>query len=294
MKRLAFSNFVQFVDQWDGDLKLHDDEFDGRFHSNEAIPIEQSDEAKPVFHSTVTTAEGIDTSESTERVRRSDIFLGGLQTRVRRIVLPKRFVPFPQDSRAGADVHELSADTRITFHADGTYSWSSAGSPEQRRALPEHPYYIVGAGNAELSLKGIVNGKVLVYSRGKILIEDDLTYASDPLLVPDADDYLGLVSDGNVEIADPDTTGPGDVRVQAAIYATRQFVVRHHAARQDATLFIDGSLIAGYLSATEPRFRTKLQFDRRLEDLRPPAFPVTDRYEVADWNGLWTVEASGS
>jgi hypothetical protein len=295
MKRLAFSNFVQFVDRWDGEVVLHDDEFDGRFHSNEKIPVGRSADAQPVFHATVTTAEGVDTSVSKVHVRRSEVFLAGVRTWVRKITLPRRFVPFPHEAPPEAhEYHELDEDTRITFHADGTYSWSSGSSGEQRRRLPQDPYYIIGSKHAELSLKGVVNGKVLVYARRKIVIEDDLTYASDPMANADSDDFLGLVSDGNVEIADPETTGPGDLRVQAAIYATRQFTVRHYRARQDATLFIDGSLIAGYLSATEPRFRTKMQFDRRLENLRPPAFPVTDRFEVADESGLWTVESNGS
>jgi hypothetical protein len=52
-----------------------------------------------------------------------------------------------------------------------------------------------------------------------------------------------------------------------------------------------GSVAAGSLSATEPRFRTEIEFDGRLEDARPPGFPVTDRYEVVAWDGRWAAEA---
>jgi hypothetical protein len=51
-----------------------------------------------------------------------------------------------------------------------------------------------------------------------------------------------------------------------------------------------GSIAAGSVSATEPRFRTKLEFDDRLENLRPPSFPLTNRYEISAWDGRWTME----
>ncbi len=55
-------------------------------------------------------------------------------------------------------------------------------------------------------------------------------------------------------------------------------------------LYLYGSLSAGSISATEPRYHTKIQFDHRLEDLRPPGFPVTDQYEVESWDAVWSVD----
>ena len=123
-------------------------------------------------------------------------------------------------------------------------------------------------------------------------MEDDLVYAQDPATIPDADDYLGLVSDGHVEVAAAQVTGPGDLTIHAAIYARRGFVVRDYGEANDGSLYVYGSLAAGSLSATEPRYRTRVRFDRRLETLRPPRFPVTDRYEVEAWDGVWRVETT--
>jgi hypothetical protein len=47
---------------------------------------------------------------------------------------------------------------------------------------------------------------------------------------------------------------------------------------------------AGSVTATEPRFATKIEFDDRLEDQRAPSFPLTDRYELEDWSGEWRVD----
>ncbi|NUO84098.1 hypothetical protein HUU05_28830 [candidate division KSB1 bacterium] len=51
---------------------------------------------------------------------------------------------------------------------------------------------------------------------------------------------------------------------------------RHNSANQ-----------SGSLSATEPRYATHVRFDKRLEQRRPPYFPMTDRYEITDWQPEW-------
>ena len=79
--------------------------------------------------------------EAGDYVRRGDVFLGGLETRVPKIWLPRRFLPFAENGRADAHVHELAKDARITFYADGSYGWTyveSAGV-EERRVIGAEP-----------------------------------------------------------------------------------------------------------------------------------------------------------
>jgi hypothetical protein len=149
---------------------------------------------------------------------------------------------------------------------------------------PSH--YLLGLENATLQIKGTVRGKVLVYSKRDLVIEDDVRYAGGR----DGDDYLGLVSELDVEIAAPEITGPGDFVVEGSIYALRRFAVRDFRSRRSGTLAIYGSVTAGSITATEPRFATKIEFDRRLTKARPPSFPLTDRYELESWNGEWRVD----
>jgi hypothetical protein len=82
------------------------------------------------------------------------------------------------------------------------------------------------------------------------------------------------------------------VVVHAAIYAAGSFAVRdfHSGGRTPALLSIYGSVAAGTITATEPRFATKIEFDRRLVTRRAPGFPLTDRYELASWDGVWSAE----
>ncbi len=297
MKRLAFSNYAQFVNRWDPYVQIHNDEVDGRFHSNSEINLTYSQKVRPLFHGKVTTtARRINVTNSRGYIARDQIFSGGLQTGVRVVRLPKHFLPFPGDAEVADDqIHHFDEDARITFHADGSYDWQAIGSasPRQKAAISKDASYLIAAKKVKLHVKGTVNGKVLVYSPERIVIDGDLVYEQNPEEVPDADDYLGLVSDKYVDIAPPDVTGPGDLVINAAIYAKRRFAVRGYRFRNDALLYIYGSLSVGSLSATEPRYYTRIRFDQSLEELRPPGFPMTDRVEVESWDTTWNVEPIG-
>lgn len=290
LQRLAFSSFAQFVDRWDPAVRIHDDEIDGRFHSNTEIYVDRSGGVQPTFHGKVTTARSINTSTSERRIRRDEVFLGGLQTRVGRIALPRRSELAARIEAGPRRAHRLERDARITFVADGAYVWQylEGMAAAERVDLPREAYYLIAGDEAELYVSGTVDGQVLVYSPKRITVEGDLVYAADPELDADSDDYLGLVSDKRVEIAEPEVTGPGDLHIQASIYAGGRFAVQRYRSRRSGTLRLFGSLTSGSLSATEPRYRTRLVFDRRLERLRPPGFPVSDRFEMIALDEHWT------
>jgi len=297
MTRLAFSNFAQFVDKWDPRVQIHDDVIDGRFHSNTQINVLSTGNVTPVFRGKVTLASRDIATETIGLIgvqmpiNRRKVFPEGIETGVRRILLPSRFLPLLNEAANGDAAQRFERDARITFYEDGTYGWSYVkdGAPEQRRAILEPAHYLIGLDGATLRIRGTVNGKVLVYSQRDIVIEDDLVYA-DGRDAAAADDYLGLVAESDVEIAEPAVTGGGDLEVQASIYARRRFAVLEYLSRRSGTLSIFGSVTAGSITATEPRFATKIEFDRRLANVRPPSFPLTDRYELESWNGQWVEE----
>jgi hypothetical protein len=288
MTRLAFSNFAQFVDHWDPEVQIHDDEIDGRFHSNSEIRVTGLGRVQPVFHGKVTIAAG--DVQSDGPFRRSSMFPAGLETRARRIPLPPRGAALAELGLRDDRAQRFERDTLVTFYADGSYSWRDRedGPELGRRTLSNDPHYLIGAEDVTLAVRGTVNGTVLVYAPDRIVITGDLVYAADPRS-SGADDYLGLVSDRTVEIAPPDLTGPGDLEVHASIYARNEFAVRNYRSRPSGTLRIFGSLTAGSVTATEPRFATKVEFDERLTTMRAPGFPLSDRYELESWSGEWHV-----
>jgi hypothetical protein len=291
MKRLAFSHFTHFVDRWDPWVQLHDDEIDGRFHSNTRINLSYDRKIAPRLLGKVTSAGGvrINAEPGSWRPRR-EIFVGGLAPRIPRIRLPGISLP----GRAGetsehADIHLVRADSEIVFRADGSYECVEFATlaSEQRRLEPGRATYIIGEDDVALHVRGVVSGNVTVYSHELIVVRDDLRYVHDLRTGADDNGYLGLVSDGNIEIAAAQVTGPGDLEIHAAIYARERFVVRDVRTRGPSTLLVHGSLTVGSIAETEPRYATRIEFDPRFERVRPPGFPETDRYEVESWDGTW-------
>lgn len=291
LNRLAFSQFTQMIDHWDPSVQLHDDEIVGRFHTNSRFNLLADSRSAPKFLGKVTTTARSFNNESIGRRRDSDIFRGGIETGTSAIELPESSQPFqwaPRDEKAR--VHEVAGDTRIRFFADGSYRWTDLRTSQSQYLNDpvEHPVYFIATREAALHVQGVVAGKVLLYSPRRIVIEGSLTYATDPRSDSDSENYLGIVSDRVVEVAPPGVTGGGDLEIDAAIYAGRRFVVTSIDHPRTATLHIYGSLAAGSISATEPRYATKIDYDSRFERQRPPGFPSTNRYEVANWNGQWT------
>lgn len=287
MKRLPFSSFAQLVDRWNPEVQIHDDEIDGRFHSNTEINVLANGQARPVFRGRVTTASGSIRSDSFGP--RREMFLEGLETGVRRIALPPRFAPFARGEPPAEQVRRFSADTRIVFRPDGTYEYSplEAAGPPEVGSLGTGAHYLIAEDGAQLHVSGTVNGQVLVYSPRDIVIERNLVYGDDPRIHPDSEHFIGLVSDRSVAVAEPEVTGPGDLTIHASVFAKSQFAVHRYRSRPSGTLYIYGSVSAGSITATEPRYGTKIEYDDRLEHLRAPGFPFTDRYELEAWDGAW-------
>lgn len=288
-QRRAFSHFAQFVDRWNPEVILSRDVIEGPFHSNSTIHVESDHRGGPVINGLTTVAANVSMSQGG---RRSKIFRGGLRTRTPRIPLPAHVTTLPTGlENPDLTAHVLERDATLLFKADGSYQWSYDDTPDviRVRQLPDTPYVIRSKDKAELKVSGIVRGCVLVYSPVRLVLEGPLLYARDPRQFPDSPDYLGLVSDKTVDVAPPDITGEGDLQIQAAIYAKRIFRIRRYRAPYQGVLTIFGSLTAGSLSATEPRFNTRITFDSRLETHRPPHFPLTDGYRLERWNREWTV-----
>ncbi|HJR69273.1 MAG TPA: hypothetical protein VKA43_04480, partial [Gammaproteobacteria bacterium] len=289
MTRLAFSNFGQFVNRWDPEVGIHDDVIDGRFHSNTSFVVHREGRKAPVFNGRVTVADVRDVSTAGDDagyLNRRKMFPAGIERRVRRIALPERAFANADTPRS----QRFERDTALTFHADGSVAWRAldAVADESRRDLGDEPFYLIAADEAVLHVQGTVDGKVLVYSPSDIVITGDLYYAGDPR-APHADDYLGLVTEGTVAIAEPEITGSGDLEIFASIYARQRFVVRRFRSQRSGTLLVHGSLTAGTLGATEPRYATRIEFDNRLTTMRAPGFPLSDRYELDSASGEWRV-----
>ena len=289
LKRLSFSHFTQLVNRWDENIQLHDDVIDGRFHSNTEIGIATSGGIEPRFFGKVTTAAANMTYDGNYMRRRNrDVFQGGMETRTEKVALP-RDMPDVVNGGTETDRRIFEADTRIIFNPDGSYAWRAAnGEGAMERVEPSRqPRYLIGAKGAKLYVRGTVAGVFTVYSPTDIEIEGNLVYLRDPRETLISHDFLALISGRDIRIAGPYVTGKGDLNIHAALYAHRRFCVESVDKARAGRLNILGSLTAGSISETEPRYATKLDYDKRFEYLRPASFPMTRRYEVESWDQDW-------
>jgi hypothetical protein len=288
LKRLAFSHFTQLINSWDPNIRLHDDIIDGRFHSNTEIGLAFNNGIEPRFFGKVTTAAAKVTVEPVMRRRNRDVFQGGFETRTEKVLLP-RDMP---DVVAGGDEHDrrtFTGDTRILFNSDGSYVWRAANGegPLERADSSDRPRYLIAEKGAKLYVAGTVSGIFTVYSPTDIEIENDLVYANDPRESLLSKDFLALISGRDIKVATAQITGVGDLHVHAAMFARRRFSIDSVDRAKPGTLYILGSLTAGTIWETEPRYATKMDFDKRFEYLRPANFPMTRRYEVDSWDQGW-------
>jgi hypothetical protein len=289
MKRLAFSHFTQLVNHWDPNIRLHDDVIDGRFHSNTEIGLAFSGGIEPRFFGKVTTSATSMTYENVgSRRRKQEVFQGGVETRTERVALP-RDMPDVVNGGDATDRRVFVGDTRIIFNTDGGFVWRDANGagPLERAGASDRPRYLIGDKGAKLYVSGTVAGIFTVYTPADIEIENDLVYAKDPRDSLLSRDFLALISGRDIKIAGSQVTGTGDLNVHAALFARRRFMIESAANGKPGTLFIFGSLTAGTILETEPRYATKMDYDKRFEYLRPANFPMTRRYEVDSWDGDW-------
>ena len=296
LKRLAFSHFTQLVNFWDPNIMLHDDVIDGRFHSNNEIGIAFSGGVEPRFFGKVTTAAANMTiGQMGSRRRNKEVFQGGMETRTERVTLP-RDMPDVVNGGEAADRRAFAVDTRIIFNSDGSYVCRAAdgSGPLERAESSDRPRYLIGEKGVSLFVSGSVAGIFTVYAPADIEIENDLVYTKDPRNVVISRDFLALIAGRDVKVANAQITGGGDLHVHAAMFARRRFSIESVADSKPGTLYILGSLTAGTIWETEPRYATKMDYDKRFEYLRPASFPMTRRYEVDSWDQDWEeVESPG-
>ncbi|MDP2127335.1 MAG: hypothetical protein Q8K97_08140 [Pseudohongiella sp.] len=281
LQERALSHYAKFVNRWDDNVMLSNDRIEGRFHANSEVNFEVAAHARPQFAGEVTIASR---QSVASRVRQSTMFANGIRTGTGRIAVPRESLPASwYDS--GATVVELGSDARLEFQgSDGVLLTDIGNNQKTQLQIPAAGLVIIGEGRKRIEVSGTVTGRVLVYSPRQVLITGNLVYADS---TADSADTLALISDGSIEIAPVSVTGNGDLQIHGALFARQRFSVRRFRDRHQGTLHVYGSLVAGSVSATEPRFYTHIRYDPRFNYSRPPAFPSAGLFDLLEWDQHW-------
>lgn len=186
----------------------------------------------------------------------------------------------------------------VKFNSDGTISWktSSAASYTTQSLSSFSPNGVIAIDKGTLYVEGTLDGRVTLASLrssgssgGTTIITNDLIMSDNPKTNPNSNDVLGIVSYGDVTIADNSAT---TFNVQATMYSyTGGLAVQNGTSRPAGTLNVYGGMIVERLYATSngasgsarKGYNLNLRFDSRFSNDSPDYFPATGKYEILSW-----------
>lgn len=275
----AYSYYYFFLNNWPPSLDYATgDTLVGPIHTNTRMRVR----GDPVFFGKVTSADG-----TYQAVLGGDDpkFYGGVVFGTPVIPLPD-LAPLANEGMAGG--HTFDQELWLHFNADGSYDYSTDGwmTASSENIVSNNGIIMTEPGsNQNIHVEGVVNGRVTVFADRDIIIEDDITYASNPINDPNSDDFLGLVARHRVTIPN-NAANSFDVVIHAAIIAHHDEinVPNWDTGGPWGTLTILGSIVENdfqpYGTATTG-YAINHVYDVRLRDQTPPFFPrVPSRIEL--------------
>ncbi len=187
----------------------------------------------------------------------------------------------------------------IRFRVDGSgnsyLSVTIGGSTNSMNYPSNGVVYVQGSANIE----GTVKGQVTLGCDGDIYVIDNIVYDTDPRTDPTSTDLFGIVSDGNVWMADNTANrDSADETVMAAIMAlnTSWGVQNYASGSPRGKLIVYGGLIqrkrgavgtfSGSTGSIVSGYQKDYTYDPRLMDNPPPAFPTTGQIEKIAWTEI--------
>lgn len=268
----------------------------GPFHTQQRISVSGS----PVFIGKATSKNGIFLSPSNSTPK----FLGGYQSGVD-INLPTDFSTLKSYAQNGGK-YTNNQDMYLKFNPDGTVTYrfgSWTAPPAYTESISTFaPNGVLMVDNANLHIKGQVNGKLTISAtgssgaaKGNVWVDSSVTYQTNPLLDPSSTNMLGVVCDNDVIIADNSNNNNPvkGVQIHASIlsksgglkaenYNTRPVAGTltllggvQQNQRGPVGTFGGGGIVSG--------FQKNYRYDERLMIDSPPLYPTTGSYEVLSW-----------
>lgn len=261
----------------------------GPFHTQDRLRVAN----RPVFYGKVTSYGAIRYYDSNARPE----FYGGYQSGVS-LTLPSNLNPLKTAAQSGGR-YIYDQDVTITFMGDSARV-KVGTRPDSMVYLPTYiPNGALMVERGNLRVKGTVSGKYTISatkgtspSKGKIYLDDDITYRSDPRTNPGSQDLLGIVAQDSIVITQ-NTANQNDIVIQAALFSLEKGVGAENYnqgsprgaihllggitqyQRAAVGTFSGSTIVTGY----SKRYR----YDERLMVLRPPFFPTSSSYEVVSW-----------
>jgi hypothetical protein len=186
----------------------------------------------------------------------------------------------------------------VTFISDSIkYRFAYSGSTTTVLASSFAPNGVIFAKNSIVRLQGVVKGQYTVvasgnYGKGKIFLDNDIVYNTDPRIDPSSEDMLGIVAKNEILITN-NAANNNDINIHATIYSESEgFGADDYNTRPvSGTINLLGGIVqntrqpVGTFSGSSINhgFSKSYRYDNRLMVSSPPMYPGTGSFEIVSW-----------
>jgi len=296
LTRPSFSRFAYFTNHegniwfWTGDT------IRGPAHTNTYFQMG----GRPVFFGKVTSHQVYNAHDPYRRYPHGSTnpaFFGGTEWRVPRLTMPDEIPEETINAAKNGGIYIKKKHVWMVFHANGTVDIAAKSTSKTPHA-GDYTTYDLSAINGVIyvtnkstrptvRVKGTVNGRVTVATKGTILVTDDLLCADDPRTNPNSDDIIGLVAARDIIVwnnhHDQDRTIQATIMtMNPATAPNKNFWVKNYKNDRYGYLHLYGGLIQqsrGAVGLTGSYYSRKgylkdYRWDPRLREQIPPSFPM--------------------
>lgn len=248
----------------------------------------------PFFGGKVTTKNGVD---STSAGASHPKFNAGVENGVN-IPLNKNYQKLRDKAASGGKLFTGAGDLFLKFKGD-SISWRRGANPDTTTLLTTfspNGTIVLNNSTGVLHVEGVVKGRYTVGSldttgttKGTVMIDNNITYYTDPRTNPASTDMLGIVAHNSITIKDNSATSGPNFTVMGALFSYKSSIqVQNLSTRPLGTLYSYGGWTVEDISATTNSSITKglsvnIRFDERFRTTAPPSFPTTNAYEILAW-----------
>jgi len=294
LRRTSFSKYSYFTDKEPGIYFITGDTINGPLHTNGQLHLS----GVPVFTGRVS-------SPNMWKGNGDPEFQAGSDFGAPEVHLPTNLTDLKNAASHGG--LQLNNTSKLVFKNDGTVDvytqvsgWHFGGATWDGPDVYDlADFNGVISSSQELHIEGVVKGGVSVHSTKDIIIDGDLTYATDPRVDPSSNDFLGIVGEKKVVVSRyaHQASGTEDLTIQASIMALgNSFTVENYGSGgprgslnilggviQDVRGAVGTFISGGSKPVLHSGYRKVYTYDERLLTRWPPHFPVSDQYSILAW-----------
>lgn len=262
----------------------------GPFHTQDYLRVS----GNPVFWGKATTKRNVVKNPSSSKPK----FYGGFEKGVD--------LPLPLDGVAQMETYADAGGYKftgkdtvyLTFAVDSIkvkYAWNGATTTYLTSSLSSNG--VIFAKDAVIRLKGTVSGQYSVVAsgsspKGKIFLDDDIVYNSDPRVNPASEDILGIIAKNQILVTE-NAANNSDINIHGSIYSeSAGFGAQNYDTRPvSGNINLLGGIIQNTRQAVgtfsgstiNHGFAKRYRYDDRLMFSSPPMYPGTGSFEIVSW-----------